>query len=109
MKNADGSTGPHYTMEQAKQIMDQQGYSGDEVDFFVAINMMYSDYCKVAKRNNCGTTEFYAAMAKAFLDDKDAQPENYPGIRNILQVTNAIKPSLMEGFILLLGGTIYYF
>jgi hypothetical protein len=75
MKNADGSTGPHYTMEQAKQIMDQQGYSGDEVDFFVAINMMYSDYCKVAKRNNCGTTEFYAAMAKAFLDDKDAQPE----------------------------------
>lgn len=75
MKNADGSTGPHYTMEQAKQIMDQQGYSEDEVDFFVAINMMYSDYCKVAKRNNCGTTEFYAAMAKAFLDDKDAQPE----------------------------------
>lgn len=96
-------------MEQAKQIMDQQGYSGDEVDFFVAINMMYSDYCKVAKRNNCGTTEFYAAMAKAFLDDKDAQPENYPGIRNILQVTNAIKPSIKEGFILLLGGTIYYF
>ena len=75
MKNADGSTGPHYTMEQAKQIMDQQGYSEDEVDFFVAINMMYSDYCKVAKRNNCGTTEFYAAMAKAFLDDKDAKPE----------------------------------
>nr|DAR99531.1 MAG TPA: hypothetical protein [Caudoviricetes sp.] len=36
-------------------------------------------------------------------------PKNYPGIRNILQVTNAIKPSLMEGFILLLGGTIYYF
>lgn len=31
-------------------------------------------------------------------------PKNYPGIRNILQVTNAIKPSLMEGFIFVIRG-----
>lgn len=75
MKNADGTTGPHWGMDQTKQVMEQQNIQCDEVEFFVAMNMMYSDYCKVAKKHNCSTTEFYAAMAKAFLDDKDAQPE----------------------------------
>lgn len=75
MKNADGTSGPHWTMEQTNQVMEQQHIDCDEVEFFVAINMMYSDYCKVAKRHNCSTMEFYAGMAKAFLEDKDAQPE----------------------------------
>lgn len=75
MKNADGTTGAHWSMDQARQIMEQQHITEDEVEFYVTLNMIYSDYCKVAKRNNCSTIEFYAAMAKAFLDDKDAQPE----------------------------------
>lgn len=74
MKNADGSTGPHWTMDQANQIMEQMKIQCDEVEFFVVLNMMYSDYCKVAKRYNCSTVEFYASMAKAFLNDEDAQP-----------------------------------
>lgn len=74
MKNADGSTGPHWTMDQANQIMEQMKIQCDEVEFFVALNMMYSDYCKVAKRYNCSTMEFYASLAKAFLNDTDAQP-----------------------------------
>ena len=52
---------------------------------------------------------FMQLWQKPFLMIRMPNPKNYPGIRNILQVTNAIKPSLMEGFILLLGGTIYYF
>lgn len=75
MKNADGTTGAHFTMEQVRQFMEQQKIQCDELEFYVAINMMYSDYCKVAKRHNCNTMEFYGGMAKAFLDDKDAQPE----------------------------------
>lgn len=75
MKNADGTTGPHWTMEQAKQVMEQQRIQADELEFYVALNMMYSDYCKVAKKHNCSTMEFYSAMAKAFLDDKDAHPD----------------------------------
>lgn len=74
MKNADGTTGPHWTVEQVRQIMEQHRIKCDEIEFFVAINMMYSDYCKAAKKSNCSTVEFYAAMAKAFLDDKDAEP-----------------------------------
>lgn len=75
MKNADGTVGPHWTMEQAKQVMEQQKIDCDPIEFYVTLNMMYSDYCKVAKKYNASTVEFYAAMAKAFLEDKDAEPE----------------------------------
>lgn len=75
MRNSDGTSGPHWTMEQSKQIMQQQKIDCDPVEFFVALNMMYSDYYKAAKTRNCSTVELYAAMAEAFLDDKDAQPE----------------------------------
>lgn len=75
MRNSDGTSGPHWTMEQAKQIMQQQKIDCDPLEFFVALNMMYSDYYKAAKARNCSTVELYAAMAEAFLDDKDAQPE----------------------------------
>lgn len=73
MKNADGTTGAHWTIEQTNQAMEQQKINCDELDFYITMNMMYSDYCKVAKKFNCSTVEFYACMAKAFLEDKDAQ------------------------------------
>lgn len=38
---------------------------------YLAMNMVYSDYCKVAKKYGVDTPEFYADMAKAFLRDKD--------------------------------------
>ena len=41
-----------------------------------ALNMIYSDYVKVAKKFNVGSNiDFYVDMAKAFLDDKDAGPD----------------------------------
>lgn len=76
MKNEDGTHGAHWTMEQAEQVMSQRGIECDPMQFWVAINMIYSDYVKAAKAHNVGNKiEFYADMAKAFLDDKDAQPD----------------------------------
>ena len=72
MENADGTHGPHWAMEQTKELQEKKGIGHDPVEFFVAMNMMYSDYCKIAKRYNVNTADFYASMAKAFLDDKDA-------------------------------------
>ena len=72
MENEDGSTGPHWTMEQIKKVMEQRSMTGDPVEFWVAMNMMYSDYCKVAKKLGVNSVDFYAEMAKAFLEDKDA-------------------------------------
>lgn len=72
MENEDGSKGPHWSMEQTKQVQAQRGIECDPLEFWVAMNMIYSDYCKAAKKANANTIDFYADMAKSFLDDKDA-------------------------------------
>lgn len=75
MKNADGSVGAHWPMEKTEQVRAQRGIHCDPVKFWVAMNMMYSDYCEAAKKNNASTVDFFADMAKAFLDDADAEPD----------------------------------
>lgn len=72
MQNADGTTGSHWTLEQTQDVAKQRGVTCDKNDFWVAMNMMYSDYCKVAKMYSVDNTNFYADMAAAFLQDKDA-------------------------------------
>ena len=75
MKNEDGTQGPHWTLEQAKQIMAQRKIGLDPVQFWVTLNMIYSDFSPVAKKHGLGgSLEFYTDMAKAFLTDKDAKP-----------------------------------
>lgn len=75
MKNADGSMGAHWTKEQVKPYMNQVGYQGDEIEFWIIMNAMYSDYCKVAKKYGVDRPEYYAEIAKAWLEDKDAVPD----------------------------------
>lgn len=76
MKNADGTQGPHWTLEQAKQIMAQRKLNLSPPAFWAALNSMYSDYSTVAKKHGLGgSLDFYVDMAKAFLDDQDAQPD----------------------------------
>lgn len=75
MKNADGSVGAHWALDQTEQVRTQHGIDCDPMKFWVAMNMMYSDYCKVAKKNNVSTLDFFVDMAKALLDDADAQPD----------------------------------
>lgn len=73
MKNEDGTTGPHWTFDQAKQLMAQKGIKQDPIEFWAILNAVYSDYCKVAKKHNVNTMDFYVDIAKAWLDDEDAQ------------------------------------
>lgn len=69
MRNKDGSMGAHWTMQQTTDYM--KSHSGFEMlnpnCFYVAMNMMYSDYYKPTR-----TTDTYAMLAKDFLEDKDA-------------------------------------
>ena len=74
MENANGKLGGHWTMEQTEQVRKQKEIECDPVMFYAAMNMMFSDYCKVAEKFNVNSAEFFAGMAKAFLDDKDAMP-----------------------------------
>ena len=73
MKNADGTTGPHWTMEKTEEARAQRGINCDALEFWVAMNMIYSDYAKVAEKVNANSMDFYVYMAKAFLEDKDAR------------------------------------
>ncbi len=73
MKNADGSTGEHWTFEQTSQVMKQRGVDCDPVEFYAAMNMLWSDYGSVAKKYGTDNVEYWAEMAKSFLLDKDAE------------------------------------
>ena len=78
MKNEDGSHGEHFTKEHVKQAASMAGidvHEFGEIPFCLAMNMMYSDYCKVAQKYGVDRPEFYAEMAKAFLKDKDFHGE----------------------------------
>lgn len=76
MTNEDGSKGPHWTIEQTKQLQAQKHIDCDPIEFWAAMNMIYSDYFKAAKKFGVGNNiDFYVDMAKAFLDDKDARED----------------------------------
>jgi len=71
MENSDGSRGFKFKEEQILPITQQHGikFGKDfsEEEFVLAVNMLYSDYCKVLG----GDLQLYIKMAKAFLCDDD--------------------------------------
>ena len=72
MENEDGSVGAHWTMEQTGQVAAIAGAHYEPWVWYAALNMMYSDYYAVAAKYGLDRPEFYADLAKAFLNDKDA-------------------------------------
>lgn len=72
--NEDGSHGGHFDKEQIDQVARSIGIDpkefGDGV-LCMATQMMYSDYCGVAKKFGVDRLEYYIELAKAFLKDKD--------------------------------------
>lgn len=74
MKNEDGTKGPHWKMEQVKQLMAQKGIEVNPYEFFAILNAMYSDYCSVFKKHGVNTMDMYVDLACAFLNDSDAMP-----------------------------------
>lgn len=73
IENADGTTGAHWNMEQAKQVMAQRGIEADPVAFWVALNAEYSDRCKQYKKHGVNTIDMYVDGVMDFwMHDKDA-------------------------------------
>lgn len=72
MKNADGTQGEKWSMEQARQVMMQRGIKAEPAEFYAILNAMYSDYSKVAQKHGVSGIDFFADLAKAWLDDEDA-------------------------------------
>ena len=85
VKNSDGSHGAKFSKEQIIPIAQQYGIQFDkdkftEEEFTMAVNMMYSDYCKAFQDSSVSgysRPELYINMAKAFLIDKDFEGKPY--------------------------------
>lgn len=75
MENADGSYCEHWTVDQTSTYMTSRGMDSTKEEFYAAMNMMFSDYYPVAKKHNVNTPEFYADLAAAFINDKDASKD----------------------------------
>lgn len=77
MENEDGSKGPHWTVEETTSVANQMGINlksekHNKWDWFVAMNMIYSDYYKAVVAITGGTsTKHFAELTKAWLCDKD--------------------------------------
>lgn len=74
MRNEDGSKGPHWKIDQIKQVMTQKGVQYDPWEFFAIMNALYSDYCSVFKKHGVNTVDMYFDLACAWLNDTDAMP-----------------------------------
>ncbi len=74
MEDADGVKGGKYTWHQVQQYAMNMGITGQQrlLEMYWAMNAMYADYSKIAKKFGVDKPEFYACMAKAFLEDPDA-------------------------------------
>jgi hypothetical protein len=57
-----------WTMEETTSVKNQYGLNDiSDIDFYVVLNMMYSDYHKIIGEN----VDMYVKMAKAWLEDSD--------------------------------------
>ena len=66
---------PRWTMEQTTAVMNQNGYYHKPCEFWIAMNMLFSDYGKTLIKFSMDKPEIWAAMANDFLTDPDAQPD----------------------------------
>lgn len=74
LKNEDGSTGAHWTVEQTTAVAKNLGIdfantNYNEYDWSYVMNMLYSDYFGVISNE----ASAYAKLARKFLEDKDAK------------------------------------
>lgn len=77
--NMDGESdrGETWTMEEIEELSKKHGYPQKEkklVELYAVMNMLASDYYKVAEKFSVLEDEFFLCMAKAFINDKDAVP-----------------------------------
>lgn len=75
MENEDGTRGAHWTKEQTTPLAKAHGVmlneDVDETIWNLVMNIMYSDNCKTAKKYGVDKPDYYADLAKDWLEDED--------------------------------------
>lgn len=67
MKNKDGSIGEHWDYNTTTRVLESKGFDFNPCDWYVALNMVYSDYYKSGRSDDT-----YIELAYDFLSDEDA-------------------------------------
>lgn len=75
MKSEDEQGAPWTNEEDVKPFMMQVKFEGNPAEFWAIMNAVYTDYSHVARRYGINKPEFYAELAKAWLEDEDAVPD----------------------------------
>lgn len=79
MENEDGSRGEHWSLEETTSIANQYGINlkgekYNEYDWYVALNMIRSDYYRaVVTMTSSDHIKYFVELAKAWLNDKDIE------------------------------------
>ena len=94
MENEDGTKGPHWTVEETTSVANQMGINlksekHNKWDWFVAMNMIYSDFYKaVVAMTGSANTKYFAELAKAWLCDKDISEGKIRSTRYVTRRTH---------------------
>lgn len=91
--NADGSSGPHWTIEQTKQVQQKAGMTDvDSTVFWVAMNASYSDLCEFFNKHGINDPMAYAEYVEAFwLDDEDSVGSDDPRAKLAAYYTTVVE------------------
>lgn len=81
MENEDGTRGQHWSLEETSALASQYGISlsgkFNRYDWYVALNMVYSDYYKVLLNiTGSNNVKHYVEFAKALLNGSGTQMTN---------------------------------
>lgn len=67
--------GQYWTYSQVMDLIKSKGITGDWINWYLVMNMVYNDFCGTAKAYGMqNDTEFYYHLAKDFIEDPDAKP-----------------------------------
>ena len=72
MENEDGTRGPHWSIDETTALASQYGITlgskFNRYDWFVALNMVYSDYYKVINAITSGNASLASQLASCCCD-----------------------------------------
>lgn len=104
MENEDGTRGQHWSLEETTALANQYGIRLDEkinkYDWYVALNMVYSDYYRVVvSMTGSNNTKYFVELAKAWMHDKDIiTTQGYESQLAIVNQTNTLTSNANTQF-----------
>lgn len=75
---SDRTSGEKWTMDDAKMVGDKYNVDWNSIskcEWYVVLNMMYSDYYRTGKKHGFIDSGFYAELASDWFSDVDASPD----------------------------------